>query len=286
MTPDGSPTVRDIPPDEAQRLAGEGAVRVIDVRTPGEYRSLGHIPGAMLLPVDLVPAAAATLPLDGPPILLVCEHGMRSARAARFLAGAGFDGVLNMTGGMSAWRGPRDFEPGSPYHEAGPASWLVENASLLPRGGDVLDVACGSGRHSLLLAAAGYTVRAVDADAGRVDRLAAIAARLGLPVRAEVLDLEQGSVALGREAFDLVLVIHYLHRPLFPAILEALRPGGLLFYETFTVDQSQRGHPRNPAFLLEHGELETLARGLEIVARRDGEFEGRCVAGIVGRKPA
>ncbi len=278
--------MRNIPPDEAQRLIESHAVRVIDVRTAGEYRSLGHIPGAMLLPVDLIPAAAATLPADGPPILLVCEHGMRSAHAARFLASAGFDGVLNMTGGMSVWRGARDFEPGDPYHGAGPASWLVENAALLPQGGEVLDLACGSGRHSLLLAAAGFAVRAVDADASKVERLASLTARLRLPVRAEVLDLEQQGVDLGRGAFDLILVIHYLHRPLFPVILEALKPGGLLMYETFTVDQAGRGHPRNPLYLLEHGELERLAGGLEILARRDGEFEGRCVAGIVGRRTA
>jgi len=278
--------VRNVSPDEAERLVAAGAVRVIDVRTAGEYRALGHIPGAMLLPVDLIPVAPATVPAAGLPILVVCEHGMRSAHAARFLAAAGFAGVANMTGGMSCWRGPRDFEPADPYHEAGPASWLVENAALLPRGGNVLDVACGGGRHSLLLAAAGYTVRALDADASRIERLASLASRLDLPLRAEVMDLEVDGVDLGRDLFDLILVVHYLHRPLFPAILAALKPGGLLVYETFTVDQARRGHPRNPAYLLDHGELERLVEGLEILARRDGDFEGRSVAGVVGRKPA
>ena len=111
-----------------------------------------------------------------------------------------------------------------------------------------------------------------------------MAARRGLAVQADVVDLEAGAADLGREAYDLIVVVHYLHRPLFPALLRALAPGGLLVYETFTVDQALRGKPTNPDFLLRHGELRERLAPLTIVRERDGFFEGRDVAAVVARK--
>ena len=281
---------KTIAPDDAGRLIAAGDARVLDVRSPEEFTTLGHIPGAILLPIELAPCAIATLPRDGRPLLVVCEHGIRSAHAAALLARAlpGTE-VLNLAGGMSCWRGPRDHAPGDPFGETGPSSWLVANADLLPRGASVLDVACGAGRHALLLAAAGFRVRAVDRDPAKIVFLQDAAARLVVPVEAAVVDLEAdlpgaAGVDLGTAAFDLVLVVHYLHRPLFPALARAVKPGGLLLYETYTMDQAARGRPTNPDFLLQPGELPRLAAPLEILRRREGEFDGRMVAGIVARR--
>ena len=167
-----------------------------------------------------------------------------------------------------------------------PSSWLTRNADLLPRRGRALDVACGSGRHALWLAGAGLEVRAVDRDAARMAALAAEAHDLGLAVDARVMDLELGDADLGDGCFDVVVVVHYLHRPLFPALLRTLAPGGLLLYETFTVEHAKRGRPKNPDFLLKPGELNTLVQPLEILRAREGEFEGRMVASVAARKPA
>lgn len=282
-----SPTAalpRDVTPSEAVHLVSSGLVRVLDVRTAREYADLGHIPGSTLLPVDLLPAALATLPPEGMPILVCCEHGIRSAYAARFLAGSGFPGVLNLAGGMSVWTGPRDHSPGDPCGPIGPSSWLVENADLVPRSGTALDLACGRGRHALLLAAIGLEVRAVDRDPAAIARLREAAKCSGLSVEAEVMDLEADGASLGEDVHDLVLAVHYLHRPLFPAILAALRPGGILLYETFTTHQAARGKPSNPEFLLEPGELRRLVSPLEVLREREGDFEGRSVASIAGRK--
>jgi rhomboid protease GluP len=276
--------VASVDPAEAERLVSTGGALVLDVREPEEFVGSGHIPGAHLLPLDLLPSAPATLPRDGRPILVVCEHGIRSVHAARFLARAGCEAVVNLAGGMAAWRGRRAREPGDPS-TLGPSSWLVGNAGLLPRGGQALDLACGRGRHALLLAAAGFSVRAVDRDAAAIASLRDAGARLGLPVQAETLDLEGDGVDLGEGSSDFVLGTHYLHRPLFPAIVRAVRPGGILIYETYTVDQAARGRPTNPAFLLRHGELERLVAPLEILAARDGEYDGGSVAGIVARRP-
>lgn len=276
---------RTISPEEAARLVEQGGTTILDVRSPGEHRDLGHIPGSILLPVDLIAVAPATLPRDGRPLLVYCEHGIRSAHAARLLARAGFTSVLNMSGGMSCWRGPREFTSGDPFGPAGPSSWLVENADLLPRGGAALDLACGRGRHSLLLASAGLTVTALDRDEAKIADLRDDAARLGLNLSAEVIDLEVEDARLGQERYELILGVHYLHRPLFARIVLALRPGGLLLYETFTIDQAGRGHPRSPSFLLRHGELARLVAPLKVERERDGEYEGRMVAGVAARKP-
>ena len=85
--------------------------------------------------------------------------------------------------------------------------------------------------------------------------------------------------------YDVVVVVHYLHRALFPALIAALAPGGVLVYETFTVAQAARGRPTNPAFLLEPGELPRLVAPLEIRAAREGDFEGRMVSGVVAVRP-
>jgi len=279
------PESRDVDAAEALCLVEKNAVHVLDVRTPAEFAELGHIPGAMLLPVDLIPSALATLPADDKPVLVCCEHGIRSAHAARFLSGAGRKKVLNLAGGMSCWTGDREHAPGNPFGNLGPSSWLVENADLLPRQGKALDLASGTGRHACLLAAIGLEVHAVDNDAGKVETLRRLANTSDWVLHAEVVDLEEGTVNLGEEVYDLVLGVHYLHRPLFPAILRSLRPGGLLLYETFTVDQARRGKPTNPDFLLRPGELRELVAPLELLRDREGEFDGRSVAAVAACKP-
>jgi SAM-dependent methyltransferase len=169
--------------------------------------------------------------------------------------------------------------------EERPCWWLLESADLLRPGARALDVACGTGRHALMLAAAGLVVRAIDRDPERIGRLRASAARRGLDgIESAVLDLEAEGVALGEAAYDLIVVVNYLHRPLFPALLRALAAGGLLLYETFTVGQALRGKPTNPDFLLKPGELRRLVGPLAVVREREGEFEGRLVASVAARK--
>lgn len=264
----------------ARRLIAAGPLTILDVRTPHEFTSLGHLPAARLLPVDRIASAPAILPDDGTPILVCCEHGVRSARAAAVLATSGLGPVYDLAGGMAGWEGPRQFEA---VPVEGPAGWVLDNADLLRPGMRVLDVAAGRGRHALLFAAAGWPVRAVDRDPGRMAALAAIAGRLDWPVTTEVRDLEHGAVDLGAAAFDLIVVTLYLHRPLFPALIRALAPGGLLFYETFTTAQAARGKPTNPDFLLQPGELPALVAPLRVERQREGDVDGRAVASVVAR---
>jgi 2-polyprenyl-3-methyl-5-hydroxy-6-metoxy-1,4-benzoquinol methylase len=160
--------------------------------------------------------------------------------------------------------------------------WLTDNRDLWPTRGQVLDVACGRGRHALLLAQSGLHVRAIDRDPGAIAELRAEADRLGLPIETDVIDLETDPPpGLGASRYDMIVVINYLHRPLMPMIRAAVKPGGRVFYETFTTRQAERGKPRNPAFLLRDGELRELMAPLAILRSREGDIDGRFIASIV-----
>jgi SAM-dependent methyltransferase len=213
--------------------------------------------------------------------VVVCEHGVRSRQAAALLAEAGV-AACNMAGGMSRWMGPRVHEP-SPI--SGPSPWLLSNVHLAARGARTLDVASGRGRHALLLAGAGFPVRAVDRDAGQVAWLKALARRLQLPLDAHIVDLEDAAVDLGEEEWDLVLVFNYLHRPLFPALVRALKPGGILLCETYTTEPARCFRPTSPHHLLEPGELPRLVAPLEVLRQREGEVDGRSLASVAAGKP-
>ena len=166
-----------------------------------------------------------------------------------------------------------------------PAAWLVMNRALLPASGDALDVACGGGRNAIWLAGQGFATTAVDRDAAMIAALNERARTAALPLRAVVMDLE-GAVPppLGDAAYDVIVVTHYLQRPLFPSLLAALRPGGALVYETFLRAQAARGRPTNPDFLLAPGELQRLVAPLDVRAAREGDFEGRWVGSVVAVK--
>jgi SAM-dependent methyltransferase len=169
-------------------------------------------------------------------------------------------------------------------HHSRPVPWLTDNRHLLPRSGIALDVACGRGRHALWLAGHGFFVRAVDRDRDVIARLNDEALRREVAIDASVVDLESGDPELGIEHFDLIVAVNYLHRPLFPFLLAALRSQGVLVYETFTREQALRGKPTNPDYLLEPGELRRLVGPLSILASREGEDRGQFTASIVARK--
>ncbi|NVJ00535.1 rhodanese-like domain-containing protein [Myxococcus sp. AM009] len=95
---------QNIAPSRLDTLGPE--VRRIDVREPDEYTGpLGHLPGAELVPLGTLEAAAAAWPREAP-LLLICRSGGRSAQAAELLARGGFKHLFNLAGGMLAVREP------------------------------------------------------------------------------------------------------------------------------------------------------------------------------------
>jgi SAM-dependent methyltransferase len=143
---------------------------------------------------------------------------------------------------------------------AAPSEWVVRWAQHV-RNGPVLDLACGSGRHALFFKEKGFEVVAVDRSPVALEGIRFVQA-----------DLEDGGPwPLEGEQFGALVVANYLHRPLFPAIAEALAPGGVLIYETFMAGNERFGKPSNPAFLLRPGELKAAFSSLEVLGFEEGE---------------
>ncbi len=164
-----------------------------------------------------------------------------------------------------------------------PSSWVRRfAAALLPAGAEVLDVACGHGRHARWLAERGHTVCAVDRDAAALNSLVGCAGVEPLQV-----DLERGIWPFAQRQFDAVVVTHYLWRPLWPHLQQALRPGGVLIYETFSQGHERFGRPSRPDFLLQRGELLRAFSDLQIVAYEDGHEHNpdRCMQRLAALKP-
>ncbi len=147
-----------------------------------------------------------------------------------------------------------------------PLAWVRRFAPLLAPGSTVLDLACGAGRHSRYLLELGHQVTALDRD---LASMADLAGQPGLELIAA--DLEQAAWPLPGRRFAGIVVTNYLWRPLWPDLLAALGPDGLLLYETFGLGQAAFGRPRDPAFLLAPGELLERVRGsLQVLAYEHG----------------
>jgi len=158
------------------------------------------------------------------------------------------------------------------------AGVLAENIHLLPAEGDALDLACGRGANAIRMAQAGLRVTAWDWSAVAIERLNSAAREQRVSIAAEVHDV----IALPPEpvSFDLILVGYFLERALAPALMQALRPGGLLMYQTFSVNAVSDNGPSNPAFRLQENELLELFQPLRVRFYREEGRLGNCRSGI------
>jgi tellurite methyltransferase len=180
-----------------------------------------------------------------------------------------------------------------------PAGILMELWPLLPAGA-ALDLACGRGRNALFLAEHGRHVTSVDWSGAALDILEERAKALKIPVRRiqrideakqltragiDLLHADLEEVTLPVNRYSLILCVRYLQRSLFPQICRALRPGGMLLFETYTRAQLDFSDgPRDPAHLLNPGELRRAFPELEVVFYRELRA-GQGIAGLAARKP-
>jgi SAM-dependent methyltransferase len=179
-----------------------------------------------------------------------------------------------------------------------PAGILAELWPLLPTGA-ALDLACGRGRNAIFLAEHGRPVTAVDWSPAALDLLEKRAQTLNFPVRRiqriekarqahagiDVVLADLESAQLEVNGYFLILCVRYLQRSLFPQICRALRPGGMLLFETYTKAQLDfPGGPRNPAHLLDQGELRRAFPELQTVFYRELRAE-QGIASLAARKP-
>ncbi len=146
------------------------------------------------------------------------------------------------------------------------SAWVRRFAGLVPEG-EILDVACGTGRHARLFLERGHRVVGIDRyNAGVVDLLG----RADFELIEANLETD-GKFPTQDRQFACVVVTNYLHRPLFPALIGAIKPGGCLIYETFAQGNERFGRPGNPDFLLAPDELLDAVHGrLNVVAYEHG----------------
>ena len=163
---------------------------------------------------------------------------------------------------------------------APPSPWIVRWAHLVPAGGRVLDVACGSGRHLRWFHERNHPVTGVDQGPAAIESIAPFS-------EAILADIEAGPWPLAGRQFDAVVVTNYLWRPLLPTLVASVAPGGVLLYETFAQGNEPVGRPARADFLLAPGELLRACEGLRVVAYEDGFLDGppRFVQRIAAVRP-
>ena len=154
--------------------------------------------------------------------------------------------------------------------ESYPAKVLLDYIHLLPKSGTALDLACGLGANALRLAQSGLETWAWDRSSVAIDKLKSEALRLQLKLHAQVRDVEIEPFIPTQ--FDVIVVSHFLDRSLTEALITALKPDGLLFYQTFTRIKVENTGPTNPGFRLDSNELLDLFDKLHIVVYHE---EGR-----------
>jgi tellurite methyltransferase len=202
-----------------------------------------------------------------------------------------------MSSSQSDWDAKYRLAAEAPLPE--PASIVRELLPLLPSG-PALDIACGPGRHALVLAARRQHVTAVDWSGVGLDLLETRARTARVPVHRinsverigkslhggiDLVHADLERLELPENSFELILCLQYLQRSLFPQMPCALRPGGVLLFETFTRAQMEfGGGPRNPEHLLEAGELRTAFPGLRVIFYRELRA-GQGIASLVAQKP-
>lgn len=159
-----------------------------------------------------------------------------------------------------------------------PAMILQMYSHLLPAQGTALDLACGLGRNAIHLSRNGLTTTAWDISSEAIQQLNEYVQKEGLTITADVRDLQSEPVPA--DSFDIIVVSHYLDRSLVNDIINALKAGGLLFYQTFTKLKVADVGPKNPDYLLDKGELLDLFSGLELIFYSDNRDLGDINIGI------
>ena len=161
-----------------------------------------------------------------------------------------------------------------------PAEVLSENAFLLPETGTALDLACGLGRNAIFLAQHNLAVTALDISAVAIEKLSAYASRQGLNINARQQKID--SQSLTRQHFDVIVASRFLDRTLKNAIIDAIKPDGLLFYQTFTREKTGQYGTCNPDYLLAENELLDLFSPLRLIFYRDNALIGNQQLGLRG----
>ena len=227
-------------------------VRLLDAREREAF-ARGHASGAGNVPAAEFAERRMELPAREHAVLVLHDAAAEAHGAALALAARGFTRVAWLASPLA-----RDAE-GVASLESAARLWspspFLEREHVRAPAGAALDLACGTGRATVFLAARGFRAEGWDVDESALERARAFAVREGVRAGFARVDLERGPLPPRDAAYALVTVSRYLHRALHPWIERALAPGGVLLVETFRLGQERFGPPRRPRHLLEPGEL-------------------------------
>ncbi|MDF1581941.1 MAG: methyltransferase domain-containing protein [Methyloprofundus sp.] len=162
--------------------------------------------------------------------------------------------------------------------EARSSEVLSNNLYLLPKSGQALDLACGLGANALLLAKQGLTVQAWDISTRALQKLKAQADTEALAVKTFTQEITRRSFSVN--SFDVVVVSRFLDRSICNAIMECLKPNGLLFYQTYTQHKIYPQGPENPKFLLADNEMLSLFSAMKVIYYRENSALGDIRQGL------
>ena len=162
-----------------------------------------------------------------------------------------------------------------------PVEWLKGHSHILDGKGSALDIASGEGRNAVFAAEKGYQTLAVDISTNGLEKAHALADEKGVTIETCVVDLDSWEIK--QNAFDLILCFNFLDRQIFPVIKNALKPGGLIFYETFTIDYLKYSSFKRE-WVLEHNELLDAFSELRILYYREVDINNKAFASMVALK--
>ena len=162
-----------------------------------------------------------------------------------------------------------------------PVEWLGDHSGLLSGKGYALDIACGEGRNAVFAAEKGYGTLAVDISTNGLAKAHALADEKGVTIETCLADLDSWKIE--QNAFDLILCFNFLDRQIFPAIKNGLKPGGLIFYETFTIDYLKYSSFKRD-WVLEHNELLDAFSELRILYYREVDINNKAFASLIALK--
>jgi len=269
----------------------ENDLGLIDLRPAAQFLT-NHIRNSCSLPWQRLPQSMHELPANHVPIAILGDLEQLT-QATAFLTSKGYQIAEHIEVSEELWHQASEqdlLETGCHSKMLWQANPLltecIEQVEQAITGRSIIDLACGAGRDSVYLATRGWQVTAIDNKEDTLERCQNLSESSQVKLTTLNINLENQTDPLADLQSDLVLVMRYLHRPLFPAIDKLIKPGGALIYSTFMVGSEQYGSPRNPAYLLRAGELADCFSHYHILIDEQRELaDGRPVALFVATKP-
>jgi rhodanese-related sulfurtransferase len=265
--------------------ADEEGVIILDVRDARAFEA-GHLPGSGHLPEAEWEARRSELPPPEREVMVVADSPARAHGAARMLESLGYARVFSLEADVGGLEAARDTAPARPLWRPTPyLAWALQRFGALVPSGPAADLASGAGRDAVYMAGLGLEVEAWDRAPEALERALDLARRSRVRLKAIECDLERDQPPLPASRYALLTCFRFLDRPLLARMRGAIRPGGVIVYETYGVGQERFGRPKRPQYLLEPGELAAAFAGLEVLDREErAPLEGPITSRIVVRR--